>query len=1061
MQRLSGFTISALFFVFLSIGIVQKTTANAATGNSPIRPALTTSQPTLKTETGPTMPTITADQIAARRRDIETEKNTLQKLEGEIKTTRKNRDQELAKLQNATVTETTLEQARLAMEATRVNIQSILLDINHVQQQTKNLQTALVNLQHQIDSFTGKKQSEHIAALQQRILLIKSLLTLDHAYANLLSTHLGLLREKADLADSWFKTVQAVYAKQQQLRHRESLEDMKRRLLEEEKKAQAQSLQIQQKLATIKDNTPATAAKREFLQKQLESLNESVNILKTKVTIQAMKNDYEGLNLGQLTNLTADTLQADIKTLQKMTTRLHPLLRLTSGRLTVFQQQWALLQKQYALKNIPKELFTGERKILTSLINRYTSLQTELQSFLLQIEQKQEQLQKAYNRSIQRSLTAREPLPHDLTTWKKLVAELSSLPLRLQEISMKSIRELYSGWNQAPPVRKLSFLIGISILLGFSVALGRCTRGKCSTTEEQKNIVAKFTVILLSLLRGSRIALVVGGTVVLAGWIFQVDHTVFRFLLLIVAIWIALRLVMKISYWIFISPLVPAENRQPRLYRLVVQGAIASALFSFLVGLGNIGFFSLQLRAVIDRLFMLLLLLLVYFFIRLRTILLSSLSPEKRANFWVRLVALASFSIPLTALSAALIGLAGYINLAWFVAAQLALFLIVVLFWIMVHDLVGVLLDTWERKLAVKGHHSHDVPASVVMVSAKRVIDLFLFLSALWLLARLYGWGTGTAVSQFLNTWLSHPLFHFGKQEINLINLLTSLFVFLFFFYLSSLARHSTYAWLYKNIRDRGLRNSLAVFTQYAILVIGALVSLNFIGINLTSLTVFAGALGVGIGFGLQNIANNLISGLILLAERPVRVEDWVSVGNSQGVISRIGLRSLVLTTWDNQDVIIPNARLITEPVTNWTLSDNLIRTVLFVGVRYQDDPHLAKKVILEAVAMVPEVSLERKPRVFLTEFADSSVNFRVHFYSDLTDQHSRLSVKSKVMFAIWDALKEADIGIPFPQRDIYIKEMPPGNNKETEMVAGEANQTMHRMDNQHTPAKRATTNNR
>ncbi len=1037
MKRLSRFTVPSLFFVFLFMGVVPQTAANAATGNSPTKQtSTTTKQPASKDEAVPTIPIVNADQVTARRRDIQTEKNALKKLKSEVKATKNNRDQELAGLQNATVTETTLEQARLAMESTKVNIQSILLDINHVQQQSENLQSALVDLQHQIDSFTDK-QDEHIAALQSRILLTRSLLELDHTYADLLSTHLGLLREKADLAASWLQSVQAVYTKQQHLRHQESLEDMKRRLLKEEKKAQAQALQIQQKLAALKGNTSATEARRDFLQKQLESLNESLNILKTKVTIQAMKNTYEGMNLGQLTNLAADTLQADIKTLQKMTTQLHPLIRLTSGRLTVFQQQWALLQKQYALKNISGDLFTKEKKILTSLINQYTSLATELQSFLTQIQQNQEQLKKAYNRSVQRSLTAREPLPHDLASWRKLVAELSALPVRLQEISRKSIRELYSGWNQAPPVRKLSFVAGVFILLIFSVALGRCTQGKCEKTPEQKNIVAKFNVILLSLLRGSRIAVVVGGTVLLAGWIFQVDHTIFRFFLLTVAVWIVLRLVIKISYWIFISPLVPAESRQPRLYRLVVHGAIASAFFSFLVGLGNIGIYSLQLRAVIDRLFMVLLLLLVYFFIRLRTTLLSSLSPEKRTHFWLRLVALASFSIPLTALSAALVGLAGYVNLAWFVAAQLALFLIVVLFWIVVHDLVSVLLDTWERKLTAKSH-SHDVPASVVMVSAKRVIDLFLFLSALWLLARLYGWGTGTAVSQFLKAWLSHPLFHFGAQEVNLINLLTSLFVFLFFFYLSSLARHSTYAWLYKNIRDRGLRNSLSVFTQYAILVIGALVSLNFIGINLTSLTVFAGALGVGIGFGLQNIANNLISGLILLAERPVRVEDWVSVGKSQGIISRIGLRSLVLTTWDNQDVIIPNAQLITQPVTNWTLSNNLIRTVLFVGVRYQDDPHMAKKVILEAVAMVPEVSLEKKPQVFLTEFADSSVNFRVHFFSDLTDQHARFTVKSKVMFAIWDALKEADIGIPFPQRDIYIKEMPAENNQGAEMIGGE-----------------------
>ncbi len=1041
MKRLSRFSTPSLFFVFLLMGFVLQTVANAATGSSPAKqtPA-TTKQPAPKDEAVPAIPSVNPDQVTARRRDIQTEKNALEKLQREVKATKNKRDQKLAELQNTTITETMLEQARLAVESTRVNIQSILLDINHVQQQVENLQAALVDLQHQIDSTTDK-QDEHIAALQSRILLTRSLLTLDHAYAGLLSTHLGLLREKADLAASWLQSVRAVYTKQQHLRHQESLEDMKRRLLKEEKKAQAQTLQIQQKLAALKDNTPVTAARRDFLQKQLEYLKESLNILKTKVAIQAMKNTYEGMNLGQLTNLAADTLQADIKTLQKMTTQLHPLIRLTSGRLTVFQQQWALLQKQYALKNISEDLFTREKKILTSLINQYTSLATELQSFLTQIQQNQEQLKRAYNRSIQRSLTAREPLPHDLATWRKLVAELSALPVRLQEISQKSIRELYSGWNQAPPVRKLSFMAGVFILLIFSVALGRCTRGKCEKMPKEKNIFAKFNVILLSLLRGSRIAVVVGGTVLLAGWILQVDHTIFRFFLLTVAVWIALRLVIKISYWIFISPLVPAESRQPRLYRLVVYGTIASAFFSFLVGLGNLGIYSLQLRAVIDRLFMVLLLLLVYFFIRLRTTLLSSLSPEKRNNFWVRLVALAGFSIPLTALTAALVGLAGYVNLAWFVAAQLALFLIVVLIWIVVHDFISVLLDTWEHRLAAKSH-SHDVPASVIMVSAKRVIDLFLFLSALWLLARLYGWGTGTAASQFLKTWLSHPLFNFGAQEVNLINLLTSLFVFLFFFYLSSLARHSTYAWLYKNIRDRGLRNSLSVFTQYAILVIGALASLNFIGINLTSLTVFAGALGVGIGFGLQNIANNLISGLILLAERPVRVEDWVSVGKSQGIISRIGLRSLVLTTWDNQDVIIPNARLITEPVTNWTLSDNLIRTVLFVGVRYQDDPHRAKKVILETVAMVPEVSLEKKPQVFLTEFADSSVNFRVHFFSDLTDQHARFAVKSKVMFAIWDALKEADIGIPFPQRDIYIKEMPAGNNQEADMVAGQSANT-------------------
>ncbi len=175
----------------------------------------------------------------------------------------------------------------------------------------------------------------------------------------------------------------------------------------------------------------------------------------------------------------------------------------------------------------------------------------------------------------------------------------------------------------------------------------------------------------------------------------------------------------------------------------------------------------------------------------------------------------------------------------------------------------------------------------------------------------------------------------------------------------------------------------------------------------------------------LSGIANNFISGLILLTERPVRTEDWVTIGDQEGRIKHIGMRSLVLTAWDNQDVIIPNADLITNPVTNWTLTDSLVRTVFEVGIRYQDDPHQAKKVIEEAIAMIPSVYLEKPPQVLLTEFANSSVNFRIQFYSDVDTQTSRLQVKSEVMFAIWDALREAEIGIPFPQQDIYIKELP------------------------------------
>ncbi len=206
---------------------------------------------------------------------------------------------------------------------------------------------------------------------------------------------------------------------------------------------------------------------------------------------------------------------------------------------------------------------------------------------------------------------------------------------------------------------------------------------------------------------------------------------------------------------------------------------------------------------------------------------------------------------------------------------------------------------------------------------------------------------------------------------------------------------------------------------------IGLLLSVNLLGIDLTSLAVFAGALGVGIGFGLQNIANNFISGLILLAEHPIRVGDRVTIGDYEGEISAIGIRSTTLTTWDNQDVVIPNAELISNAFFNWTLSNPLVRTVLKVGISYAADPRQAKQVIEEAVSMQPEVLLDPAPRVQLINFGDSSVDFRVLYYMDVT-QFGRMEIKSRVMFAIWDALKEADIEIPFPQCDIHIRELPP-----------------------------------
>jgi small-conductance mechanosensitive channel len=205
---------------------------------------------------------------------------------------------------------------------------------------------------------------------------------------------------------------------------------------------------------------------------------------------------------------------------------------------------------------------------------------------------------------------------------------------------------------------------------------------------------------------------------------------------------------------------------------------------------------------------------------------------------------------------------------------------------------------------------------------------------------------------------------------------------------------------------------------NYSILAIGFLVALGVLGLDLNKMTVLLGALGVGIGFGLQSVVNNFVSGLILLFERPIHVGDTVQVGNLQGRIRRIGIRASVVRTAQGAEIIVPNAQLITEQVTNWTLSDQLRRIDLPVGVNYGAEP---KKVIelLESVGRAhPKVLQEPAPRGLFMSYGDSSINFELRAW---TEQTNSMQVHSDLTVAIYDAVYAAGMSFPFPQRDVRV----------------------------------------
>ena len=220
---------------------------------------------------------------------------------------------------------------------------------------------------------------------------------------------------------------------------------------------------------------------------------------------------------------------------------------------------------------------------------------------------------------------------------------------------------------------------------------------------------------------------------------------------------------------------------------------------------------------------------------------------------------------------------------------------------------------------------------------------------------------------------------------------------------------------------NRSLQYALAQIVSNVVLVIGILIVLTQTGINLGALAVFAGAIGVGIGVGLQGLASNFISGLVILAERPISIGDRVEVGENAGTVKRIGARATVIVTNDNISIIVPNSKFIEDPVTNWTYGDPRVRFRIPVGVAYGSDIGKVREALIAAGREHPNTLADPAPNVFFSEFGESSLNFELVVWSSEMSGRPR-RYKSDLNFAIERKLREFGVEIPFPQRDLHIR---------------------------------------
>jgi len=266
------------------------------------------------------------------------------------------------------------------------------------------------------------------------------------------------------------------------------------------------------------------------------------------------------------------------------------------------------------------------------------------------------------------------------------------------------------------------------------------------------------------------------------------------------------------------------------------------------------------------------------------------------------------------------------------------------------------------------------------------------------------------------------PLVTLGTTRLTILTIVYLIGLVVLLFYLSGRLRN----WLVEQLLTRtkmdiGARQATGSIIRYFVIVVGFVVILQTAGIDLTALNVLAGAVGIGLGFGLQNIVNNFISGLIILFERPIKVGDRIVVGDVEGDVVRIGGRSTEVVTNDNITIIVPNSKFITEDVINWSHNDRKVRFRIPVGVAYGSDVRLVERLLMEAATENPDVLDTPAPGVRLMEFGDSGLLFELRAWSTSLIHRKGLLV-SNLNFAILDKFTEHGIEIPFPQRDLRIR---------------------------------------
>lgn len=359
----------------------------------------------------------------------------------------------------------------------------------------------------------------------------------------------------------------------------------------------------------------------------------------------------------------------------------------------------------------------------------------------------------------------------------------------------------------------------------------------------------------------------------------------------------------------------------------------------------------------------------------------------------------------------------GYLNFAYFISVRMVLLLgLFVWVWVIRRYAINA-LGVFDQNVLAKQANTKPSSRQSILFWAGLVLDGVILLSLIPILLLVFGAEVYSVRTGLIDAFTGITI---GNYTLSIADILAAITTFLVILFVTRfLQRTLDVRFFEKSGADIGFRNSFRTLLGYTGLIIAIFAAIGVIGLDLSNLAIIAGALSVGIGFGLQSIVNNFVSGLILLFERPVKVGDWVVTTSGEGVVKQISVRSTEIETFDRASIIVPNSELISSSVTNWTHKNKMGRVVIPVGVAYESDAKHVRKILLEIAEENERILKTPAPFVYFKEFGDSSLDLELRAFVENISEGP--IVKNDLRFEILDKFRKESIEIPFPQRDVNL----------------------------------------